>query len=205
VEVPNSGPDGNFYVPSLAVDGRGCWHVTMSWNIPFDENSRLFYATSGDSGTSWSPVLLLTEAYITGSSEQSLAVDESGYVALVRAIPEFEEVVFRSNAAPIPPDELQPDEEVLVRSERNPSGVGVLSVLYQLVSPGEVMVSLRDASGRLVRRWDEGQTTAGEHQLEWDGLTRTDKQVASGVYYWEVSVATDEGVSRGRSSTVVVR
>jgi len=207
VEVPNSGPQGNYYAPSIAVDGSGCWHASMTWNVPFTDQTALYYTTSSDSGKSWSPVMLLSGENVTGSPVKSMAVDTLGqaYLAWVRVLPSYaHDVVFQSNATPLL-DQLQPNEEVLVRSERNPSRAGALSVVYQLISPGEVVVSLRDTGGRLVRHWNVGHASAGEHHLEWDGLTNAGRQVASGVYYWEVSVATDERVRRGKSSTVVFR
>lgn len=53
---------------------------------------------------------------------------------------------------------------------------------FELGQAGEVKVSVHDVMGRLVTTLVEGQRSAGQHRVEWDGRSATGMPVASGSY-----------------------
>jgi hypothetical protein len=70
--------------------------------------------------------------------------------------------------------------------------------------PGDrhVALAVYDVSGRLVRRLVDGMRPAGEHAVGWDGLDDRGIAVASGVYYYRLSV---DGASAAKKVVLVRR
>jgi hypothetical protein len=54
---------------------------------------------------------------------------------------------------------------------------------YRLAGPGRVKLAICDVSGRLVRTLEDGERTAGVHELGWDGSNGEGARVSPGVYY----------------------
>lgn len=62
---------------------------------------------------------------------------------------------------------------------------------YQLSESGNVVVSIYDVSGRLVKKLDIGHKDAGiyisrEKSAYWDGKNEVGEQVSSGVYFYQI-------------------
>ncbi len=66
--------------------------------------------------------------------------------------------------------------------------------------PGEVEISIHDASGARVRILYSGTLTAGWHDIPWDGRNNQGRAVASGTYLVKV---TTEGRSRFTKATLI--
>ena len=62
-------------------------------------------------------------------------------------------------------------------------------IVFALPADGAVRVRLYDVSGRLVRTLADGELTAGEQRLRWDGNDDRGRALASGVYYLRVETA----------------
>lgn len=58
---------------------------------------------------------------------------------------------------------------------------------YTLPRDGNVVVTIVDLQGRLVRTLVDGPQTAGEHQVSWDGTGNDGRSVSSGPYLGRVS------------------
>src|SRR4030095_16181226 len=58
----------------------------------------------------------------------------------------------------------------------------------ELASDAHVSVDVFDVAGRSVRRIDVGRVSAGVRRLEFDGLDEIGRPLASGVYFYRVSV-----------------
>jgi flagellar hook assembly protein FlgD len=52
-----------------------------------------------------------------------------------------------------------------------------------------VRVTVYDAHGRLVRRLVDGGVVPGEHSVTWDGRNDAGRRVASGQYYYRLTIA----------------
>lgn len=63
------------------------------------------------------------------------------------------------------------------------------SISYSVPAPGRVAVRVVDAAGRLVKVLASGVVEAGRHELSWDRSDGSGRQVADGVYYYDVVTA----------------
>ncbi|MBF0257562.1 MAG: flagellar hook capping protein [Desulfamplus sp.] len=64
---------------------------------------------------------------------------------------------------------------------------------YKLSNPSEVMVSISNAQGHVVRTLYPGQKTAGEYRLEWDGKDNSGNIVEDGSYTYQVLANSGSG------------
>ncbi len=64
----------------------------------------------------------------------------------------------------------------------NPAAGPGLRIRYRLPAADQVTIAVFDAGGRLVRDLRAGRQTAGDHELDWDGLDARGARVAPGVY-----------------------
>jgi hypothetical protein len=60
------------------------------------------------------------------------------------------------------------------------------TIKFALPEAGEVSLTIYNANGQLVRTLYSGEMPAGRFSLEWDGKNESGKQVASGVYVYEL-------------------
>ncbi|MDZ7379677.1 MAG: T9SS type A sorting domain-containing protein, partial [candidate division KSB1 bacterium] len=63
----------------------------------------------------------------------------------------------------------------------NPAS-GKVTLTYWLPAAQAVEFSIYDPRGRLIRLQAWGTQSAGEHQLQWDGMDENGQQVPAGVY-----------------------
>ncbi len=64
-------------------------------------------------------------------------------------------------------------------------------ITFALQAAGEVSLNVFDVEGRLVRVLAEGDHTAGEHRVTWDGRDDAGRTMSSGVYFYKLSGAAD--------------
>jgi len=57
------------------------------------------------------------------------------------------------------------------------------TIAYTLATPGRVTMRVHDIAGRVVRTLVDDERVAGEHAVQWDGLTDRNTPAASGVYF----------------------
>jgi hypothetical protein len=82
-----------------------------------------------------------------------------------------------------------------LHSAPNPT-TGDISIEYRLPVASTVTLEVFSAGGTLVRRVEEGKTSAGSHALRWDGLDASGHTVPSGVYL--ARITTPGGSTTGR-------
>jgi hypothetical protein len=71
----------------------------------------------------------------------------------------------------------------------NPLRSGSATFAIGLAKGDRVKIQIFDVAGRLVRNLADRNFAAGEHNLTWDGVDNTGKQVARGVYFAKVQYA----------------
>jgi len=72
-------------------------------------------------------------------------------------------------------------------------------IRFELEVPGRVQIRIFDASGRLVWEKEENFGAAGLAEIEWAGLNSEARPVASGIYFYEVSLSSGRNeVKTGR-------
>ncbi len=72
----------------------------------------------------------------------------------------------------------------------NPTADGVL-ITYSLSKEAHVLVSVYNATGRLVRKLIDGPATIGRHSTAWDGRGADGLKAASGVYFIHATAGPD--------------
>jgi hypothetical protein len=76
---------------------------------------------------------------------------------------------------------------VLAQSRPNPFAI-MTTIDYSLSSPGSASLKIFDISGRLVKTLVKGVENEGEHSVTWDGRDGTGREVANGVYFYQLTV-----------------
>jgi hypothetical protein len=88
---------------------------------------------------------------------------------------------------------------MLGRAAPNPFHPGVATrILFRLDEAAQVRIDVWDVTGRQVRTLVDGFSTAGEHHVLWDGLDDGGRTLATGAYFYRMTVA-------GRSPTATER
>ncbi|HOT98729.1 MAG TPA: prolyl oligopeptidase family serine peptidase [bacterium] len=64
------------------------------------------------------------------------------------------------------------------------------TIEYSLKDDSIIEIKIFDNFGRLVRSLFKGQSTSGTHNLAWDGRDDNDKQLSSGLYYYQIKSET---------------
>ena len=79
-------------------------------------------------------------------------------------------------------------KDVLVPSDRFELGPNGASGVYELASPADdVTVSIRSASGAVMREWQLSRLPAGAQRIQWDGTTSNGARAADGVYAMSIN------------------
>lgn len=91
----------------------------------------------------------------------------------------FTDIGWRPHTTSVPG--LSAGPRVALSSAPNPAR-GNLSVNFELTADETVTIALYDVSGREVRTLAQGAYPAGRHAVPWDGLDRSGRPAAPGVY-----------------------
>jgi flagellar basal-body rod modification protein FlgD len=83
----------------------------------------------------------------------------------------------------------------------NEAGSGSTRFSLSAAATG-VEIAIRDTSGNLIRTLKLGDTTAGSHSVEWDGLDTSGARVPTGSYQATVSAKNASGKSIGCSQEI---
>jgi hypothetical protein len=103
-----------------------------------------------------------------------------------------EEIARAYVTIPVRMSDMVPERTVLLPNYPNPFNPETW-IPYQLAMPGEVVVSIFDVQGRLIRRLRVGYRPAGyyvsrDRAVYWDGRNERGERVSSGVYVVELRV-----------------
>jgi hypothetical protein len=85
----------------------------------------------------------------------------------------------------VPETRAAPATLRLLRNPPNPANPGMV-ISYELSEPGEVVFSLFDVTGALVRTVQQRHADAGLFSWTWDGRDDAGRQLATGVYLCEL-------------------
>ena len=93
-----------------------------------------------------------------------------------------------------------PKETILLPNYPNPFNPETW-IPYRLAEDANVMLTIYDSNGRLVRSFDVGHRTAGLYErrdkaIYWDGKNETGEQVASGVYFYHLTTGQYSATKR---------
>ena len=92
-----------------------------------------------------------------------------------------------TNAIDDEPEELPNDYE-LIQNYPNPFNA-TTSIQFSLKQTDDIILSIYDISGRLIRKLYNGSLSAGMHRLIWDGTNQSGEIVSSGIYFYKLSTS----------------
>ncbi len=104
-------------------------------------------------------------------------------------------VLVQTDAAGVPGPEAPARLAVVLRSVPNPFRSAV-SVRFTLPSERAVTVSIFDASGREIRKFDVGTLPAGVHAATWDGRTLSGAAAPAGIYLVRVHAGSETAAGK---------
>jgi len=78
----------------------------------------------------------------------------------------------------------------------NPTGKRTTKISYQIPENKAVSLKVYNISGQLIRTLTDCDQPAGQHEAEWDGRDRYDRQAAAGIYFYRLR--TDDYKAVGR-------
>ena len=98
---------------------------------------------------------------------------------------------------------LIPEETALLGNYPNPFNPETW-ISYQLAESAEVTLTIYDMNGQLVRHFTIGHQAAGVYQSRnraayWDGRNQLGEFVASGLYFYTLTVRSPEGIGTGET------
>ncbi len=143
----------------------------------------------------WTPSVKFTdmEEYYIPASMVSLGNGSYGMVYVSWESSSYLQAFFATASPGVTaisePVSLVPERTALYQNYPNPFNPST-TIMYRLASSGPVRVSVFNTLGQQVAVLFEGNTTAGEHSVRWDG-----KNAASGAYYVRL-VAGDQSLTR---------
>ncbi|KAA3657736.1 MAG: T9SS C-terminal target domain-containing protein, partial [Calditrichaeota bacterium] len=77
-------------------------------------------------------------------------------------------------------------------------------VRYTMPAAGDVVFTIVNTNGQIVRRHAESITQAGAFHWLWNGRDTAGNAVASGVYFWQISARTVDGKQYFRNQKVTL-
>ncbi len=86
-------------------------------------------------------------------------------------------------------NEVQAAGLILEPNYPNPFNPGT-SITYELPQAGRARLDVFDLAGRRVRNLQDGWISQGRHTVQWDGRDTHGNGVASGQYFYRLSVGT---------------
>ncbi len=161
-------------------------------------NDRITVQTSTD-GINWTDIVTIPR-YATAFAweEQSVFLGNlSGvfYFGFL-GISEYGNNMFiddvRLKGRPLGVEENRPDltsVTALSGARPNPTTNGLAKISFTLAEPGNVNLTIYDASGRLVKTLVNTHLSKGIYNFTWDGTDDTGRKVAEGIYFYTLKTA----------------
>ncbi|MXX38618.1 MAG: T9SS type A sorting domain-containing protein, partial [Gemmatimonadetes bacterium] len=100
----------------------------------------------------------------------------------------FKSSVSEQMTAVLTPAAAQPVQHRLGDSYPNPFNPAVVIPLDLATDAARVSLTVYDVLGRRVRQVWQGPLQAGSHRFTWDGRDEQGKEVAAGVYVYQVEI-----------------
>jgi hypothetical protein len=72
------------------------------------------------------------------------------------------------------------------------------TISYQLAKPGDISLRIFNIAGQEVQVLDTGYKQAGNHQISWNGKDNNGQSVASGIYFYQLTVHSEENLTLTR-------
>ena len=76
------------------------------------------------------------------------------------------------------------------------------NISYNLTEGANVVIELYNIAGELVKEWNEGYKSEGEHEVGWEGKNRGERRVSSGIY---IILLRENGVAVDRKKMAIIK
>jgi hypothetical protein len=203
-----SAPDSGFSVdnlapaPPLGLAGEQSFApegLQLTWD-PNTENDFWYYAIyRGAGGTPYPSLAELIATPQTGEYFDGSWTWDEEYWYLVKAVDihgnesDYAVLTYQQitgeDPAPVP------DATFLAQNYPNPFNP-VTTIAFGLKASGHVSLSVFDAAGRLVNTLVDETMPAGNHSVEWNGMSTGGASAASGVYFYRLTTAEFENTRK---------
>jgi hypothetical protein len=101
-------------------------------------------------------------------------------------------------SSPIEPNQTNlPDQYALHQNFPNPFNP-TTTISYQLARSGDITLKIFNITGQEVQILENGVKQAGNHQINWDGKDSNGQIVASGVYFYQLTIRNEENLTLTR-------
>jgi len=187
---------------SIGVEGR----IRFVWEESIDivEDSTVTYALvlHFNDSLHWYRDIETTRQWVTRaelSIVDSLPTDVEWWVWAYDGIDSLRsDITFNLWVAPLSvdnPEDLQPTELALGPAYPNPFN-DQITIRFDLPTPGEVFLTIHDATGRQIRILERGTMHAGRYNAVWDSRNESGSKVSSGLYICRI--VAPEGIRAER-------
>ncbi len=82
-------------------------------------------------------------------------------------------------------DNVFPDKYSLSQNYPNPFNHSTV-ICYSLPKQSDVTISIFNLLGQNVKKIENKNQTAGQHEINWDGTGQSGRAVASGIYFYQI-------------------
>ena len=104
------------------------------------------------------------------------------YYFAIRAVDDVGNKSVLSNSASASPERKRGKLNQIYPNPFNPAKDRTAYISYNLTAAANVVIELYNIVGELVKEWDEGYKSEGEHEVAWLGENKAQRQVSSGIY-----------------------
>jgi len=179
-----------------AEPGSNTGEVVLKWTAPGDD---------GNSGRASEYIIRYSEREITNSATWYDANDVTGepvprdagseetfrvenltpgrrYYFGIRAVDDVENKSLLSSSASASPTRKKSKLNQIYPNPFNPTKDHSATILYNLNRGANVVIEIYNIVGELVKEWNGGYKSEGEHRTGWEGKNRGESQVGSGIY-----------------------
>jgi hypothetical protein len=187
--VFDAGDINNDSYPDLAIGmdgmfgGKGLVHIRLSGRHGFEKNYIICEPNVGD-GFGHSVVNI---GDLDGNGVSDLLIGEPGYILHYR----YGKLHFYSGDSTLISTGLEkdwsniPETVELLQNYPNPFNNSTV-IAYKLTEKSQILLSIYNVQGELVKILYDNILTAGEHKVSWDGRDRDSIEVASGIYFYQL-------------------
>jgi len=165
-------------------------HLVWSEDEDGDGTSEISYLKSLDNGETWEPEFRLSPQANDAYAPSIAAFNEDVYVVWE----EKGEIFFRRSS--LPPSAAEkpgalPGEFQLFQNYPNPFNPKTTLKFY-LPQPAEVILSIIDINGKVIKRFQQGLLNPGMHSVQWASSNESGDLLPSGIYYYRIDARAGE-------------
>jgi len=124
------------------------------------------------------------------------------YYFAVRAVDDVGNKSILSSSPSASPERKKSKLNKIYPNPFYPAKDRIATISYNLNREANVVIEVYNIAGELVKEWNEGYKSEGEHQTDWEGRNRGERQVSSGIY---IILLRENGLAADKKKMAVIR